>query len=172
MEDLEAAHARGAHVYGLIVGWGSCQGTFEDPYEVDENGLVLIDSVNQALDTAGISASQIDSIIASANGSLNKDAVELRVFAKLFNELRSTPAIITNFKHILGETLGAGGAFSTTLGALYLKAGDALPVISADLPIPANLAFSTGRETAGTLALVSDLGYHGESATLLLRKYE
>ncbi|KOR28015.1 hypothetical protein TI04_12000, partial [Achromatium sp. WMS2] len=57
LEDLEAAHARGAHVYGLIVGWGSCQGTFEDPYEVDENGLVLIDSVNQALDTAGISAS-------------------------------------------------------------------------------------------------------------------
>jgi len=172
LEDLDAARARGARIYGFIVGWGSRQGAFDDPYEVDESGAVLAESIEQALDTAQVSALQVDSVIASANGSVRKDAVELRVLGEHLGVERATPAVVTGFKHLLGETLGAAGAFSTALACLHWVKGDAWPAVQADLPPPAHLAFSGGRETAGDHTLISDLGYHGESAALLLRRTE
>lgn len=167
LEDLELARARGARIYGLIVGWGTSQEPAHDGYEINEGGSCLSESIDQALASAGIEARQVNTIIASANGSVRKDAIELQVLSEKFTQV---PVTVTGFKHILGETLGAGGAFSVALACLSFERSNHLPAVNDDVAMQGTLKFSSGEEPVGDTLLITDLGYRGDSATLLLRR--
>lgn len=123
---------------------------------------------DQALTTAGMGAQQVDTIVASANGSVRKDAIELQALGKKFS---AAPVNVTGFKHVLGETLGASGAFSAALACLGFGHSQCLPAVAAELPTTGGLRFSTGAESIGDSVLIADLGYRGDSAALLLTRY-
>lgn len=165
LEDLELARARGARVYGLIAGWGTSQEPAHDGYEINEGGACLSESIDQALSSAGIDANQVNTVFASANGSVRKDAVELRVLSEKFAQ---TPVTVTGFKHLLGEALGASGAFSVALACLNFERSGRLPAVQDGAPIRGTLKFSSGDEPVGDTILITDLGYRGDSAALLL----
>nr|VFJ45908.1 MAG: 3-oxoacyl-(acyl-carrier-protein) synthase [Candidatus Kentron sp. FM]VFJ46015.1 MAG: 3-oxoacyl-(acyl-carrier-protein) synthase [Candidatus Kentron sp. FM]VFK07035.1 MAG: 3-oxoacyl-(acyl-carrier-protein) synthase [Candidatus Kentron sp. FM] len=170
LEDLQMARDRGAHIYGLITGWGTCQEQAYDNYEIDESGKGLSDSIDQALGRAGVGIDQVDVVIASANGSVKKDIVEFQCLGGKFTDIGTAPVTITGYKQLLGETLGAGGAFSTALACLSITHGALLPTIDAGIPTPDSIEFSNGDKLIGTNLLITDLGYHGDSAALLLRR--
>ena len=167
LEDFELAKARGARIYGLIAGWGTSQEPARDGYEINEGGACLSESIDQALASANIDANQVNTVFASANGSVRKDAVELRVLSEKFAE---APVMVTGFKHLLGETLGASGAFSVALACLSFERSGRLPVVRDGATIQGALKFSSGGEPVGDTVLITDLGYRGDSAALLLRR--
>jgi len=168
LEDIDLAKARGTRIYGLIAGWGTSQEPSYDGYEIDEGGTCLSDSIDQALTRAGIKPVQVNTVIASANGSTKKDAIELQVLSNKFSQ---SPVSVTSFKHLLGETLGASGAFSAALACLHFERFGYLPAFNNGTSIHGGLKYSSEKEQAGDTLLITDLGYHGDSATLLLRKY-
>lgn len=167
LEDLELARARGARIYGLIVGWGTSHEPAHDGYEINEGGACLSESIDQALASAGIDANYVNTVFASANGSVRKDAVELRVLREKFAQASVT---VSGFKHLLGETLGAAGAFSVALACLGIERSGRLPVINDGATIQGTLKFSSGEEPVGGNILITDLGYRGDSSALLLRR--
>lgn len=168
LEDIALAKARGAKIHGLVAGWGTSQEPAADGYEIREGGSCLLESMDQALTTAGMGAQQVDTIVASANGSVRKDAIELQALGKKFS---AAPVNVTGFKHVLGETLGASGAFSAALACLGFGHSQCLPAVAAELPTTGGLRFSTGAESIGDSVLIADLGYRGDSAALLLTRY-
>jgi len=167
LEDLELARARSARIYGLIAGWGTTQEPADDGYEISDKGSGLSKSIDQTLLRAGIEARQVNTVFASANGSVKKDSVELQVLSEKFSQ---APTTLSGFKHVLGETLGAGGAFSAALACLNFDRPGHLPSVREGAQIQGGLKFSSGTESVGDNLLVTDLGYRGDSAALLLRR--
>lgn len=170
LEDLDAARARGAHIYGVIAGWGSSQTPSDDGYEIAADGRSLHEAIDGALSSAAIQAQGVETVIASGNGSVRKDAIELDVLVERFRHLPNS-VTLSGYKHLLGETLGSSGAFSVALACLGFEQAAALPVIDGPAPLEAGaLRWATGVESAKEHVLITDLGYRGDAAALLLRR--
>lgn len=169
LEDLDKARARGATIWGLVVGWGSSQEASQDGYLIDERGGSLRAAVNQALSRAEVGHDAVSGIVCSANGSVQKDEVELRVLAERF-AAASAAVEVTGFKGVLGETLGASGAFSTALACLAMTRTGRLPAVRGGREIRGSLRFAGGDQPVGRHLLITDLGYRGDGAALLLSR--
>jgi 3-oxoacyl-[acyl-carrier-protein] synthase II len=107
LETAAAASARGATVRATIAGWASAI----DP-DALERGFcgreTIADLILSALARAGLDATCIDAVSASANGSFAGDEQEALALADVFGACPVPPAI-TAIKSVLGETLGASG---------------------------------------------------------------
>jgi 3-oxoacyl-[acyl-carrier-protein] synthase II len=114
LEREEAARSRGAHVLAEVKGFGSAWGEDDD---------AVARAVAAALRDAGISASDIGVWVASASGSPEVDRREALGVARVFGE-RRVP--VSAPKALLGEALGASGAFQA-LVLVEALAGGLLP---------------------------------------------
>jgi 3-oxoacyl-[acyl-carrier-protein] synthase II len=107
LEVAAAASARGATVRATVAGWASAI----DP-DALERGFcsreTIADVVLSALSRAGVDATCVDAVSASANGSFAGDEQEALALADVFGACPVPPAI-TAIKSVLGETLGASG---------------------------------------------------------------
>lgn len=172
LEDLELAQQRNATIYALITGWGAAQEPVGDGYTIDTQGGGLTRAIDQAITSANTDSAAIDTVIASANGAVVKDAVELSILTEIFNPERTNPVNVISFKSRLGETLGAGGAFSTALAATLpelVEGNHAVTSLGFDKLSPRINLFS-GNGPVGKRILITDLGYHGDSAALIIER--
>lgn len=117
LERDDDARARGAHVQGVIRGYGSA---FEAPERegqlVHASAGAVTRAIRAALDDAELAASDVDLVLSSAGGLEAFDRPEREGIAAVFGDhvaLRSP-------KRVFGETFGAAGAFglATALAAL------------------------------------------------------
>ncbi len=99
-----------------IIGWGmgndATHLTAPDPM-----GGGLRSAIEQALAVAGIPAADIDVLFAHGTGTPFNDAMEARVFAKLFPHRPP----LTAAKGLLGHSLGASGLLELALAAEILQ---------------------------------------------------
>ena len=121
VERLSAAQARGASIYGEILGYGI---TFDGRKDgrIDTDGGGLERAMQLALDRAGVKAADVAAVWASACGHSVADGAERAAISRVFG--RDDLVVLTP-KFLFGEPLGAGGALSVALALTGWRRGDA-----------------------------------------------
>ncbi len=113
LESKEFADARGAKVYGKVLGYGMThQGVSFGHLSGSEAGLEK--AISAALEDAGIKANELDAIFGFANGFSAVDTLELKAYQKVFGgNLESLPIFCVK------EHTGEGRAASAALACVH-----------------------------------------------------
>ena len=163
LETAASAMARGISPHLEVLGFGESQAEAPD---AASNALAIC----QALDAAGIAATQVGAIISSASGIRGIDEAERGAFRQVFGAgLEQVP--MSAPKSLFGEALGASGIFCGMAGA------DAL--LTQHVPPTAGAVSGTGLRISserqpfqGAYVLVNALSYDGNSTALVLGLWE
>ncbi len=101
-----------------VCGWGASMDAVHLTAP-DREAAGLVRAIEMALSTGGLSAVQIDCIMAHGTGTKFNDAMEAAAIKKIF---AASPAI-TGSKGIVGHTLGASGLLEAALAAEIFDRG-------------------------------------------------
>ena len=169
LEELEHARARGARIYGELVGYGATA----DAYHITqpaEDGSGAVRSVRRALQRAGAEPRDIGYVNAHGTGTPLNDSSETRAFKTIFGEDAHTVPI-SSTKSMTGHMLGAAGAFEAMVCLLAMRDGYLPPTINLETPDPeCDLDYIplVGREASPRLCLSTSFGFGGHNSALVL----
>ena len=110
LERLGHAQARGARIYGEVLGYGITSDA-RGVGKIDPRGRGLERAIRTALDDSGVEADTVRSVWSSATGHRVADAAEAAALGRVFG----TPPAVHAPKTLLGEPMGAGGALNAAL---------------------------------------------------------
>jgi len=173
VEDLDHARARGATVYGEIIGYGMSG----DAYHITAPapcGVGAARAMRAALHDAGIQPEQVDYINAHGTSTPLNDALETQGVKTVFGEHAHRLAISSS-KSQIGHTLGAAGAIESIYCLLALQHQMAPPTINYEYPDPAcdlDYVPNQARPMPITIAMNNSFGFGGHNAVLLLKRYD
>jgi len=119
IESMEYAKARGAEIYGEILGYGLSNDAFHET-KPDPKGRGAVLAMEMALDQAKVKPENINYINAHGTGTKTNDLMELEAISKVFGE-HTKKLKISSIKGTVGHNLGAAGAveFVTTMLAVW-----------------------------------------------------
>jgi 3-oxoacyl-[acyl-carrier-protein] synthase II len=166
LESAAAAAARGARVYGEIVGVGAAASkTALNAWPADGAGIAR--AMREALADAGLTPDSICAVIAAANGSPVLDRVEAEAIVDVFGARRVPVASI---KGAVGES-GAAGAAGLIAALLSLKHCSLVPTAGLiDLDPALGIAASAEPQpTGGATFLINAVASGGTNYSLAVR---
>lgn len=171
LEDYEHAKARGAKIYGEVIGYGMSA----DAYHVTNphpEGRGAAAAMSMALRNASIDSSQVGYINAHGTSTNVGDVHEVKAIHKAFGENASKVAV-SSTKSMIGHTLGAAGAIESIVCLLALRDGMLPPTINVekqdeecDLDVVPNVA----RKVGITHAMNNSFGFGGHNVSLIMKK--
>ena len=168
LEREEHAQARGATVYGRIVGYGASNDAF-DMVQPDEFGAGALIAMRAALADAGVGPGDIGFISAHGTGTPINDRVESIAIRSLFGE--GAPPV-SSTKSAIGHLLGAAGSTEALVCIEALRRGLLPPTINysqADPDCDLDYLVDGAREAPGVrLALSNSFGFGGQNACLAI----
>ncbi|MBD5545707.1 MAG: beta-ketoacyl-ACP synthase II [Lachnospiraceae bacterium] len=172
LEELEHAKARGANIYGEVVGYGCSS----DAYHITspaEDGSGAATAMLNAVRDAGIAPEDVIYINAHGTSTHHNDLFETRAIKLAFGD-HAKDMKINSTKSMVGHLLGAAGAieFITCIKELeegYLHATVGLSEPGEDCDLDYCKEPVTGEFT---YALSNSLGFGGHNASILVKKYE
>lgn len=170
MEDLDYARARGARIYGEIVGYGAT-GDACHVTAPAEGGAGAAKAMLRALDEARLSPDDVDYINAHGTSTPLNDKAETSAIKRVFGE-RSYRLPISSTKSMTGHLLGAAGAVEAIICLLSIRDGIVPPTINQEHPDPdCDLDYipNVARRHPVKVALSNSLGFGGHNATLIVR---
>jgi len=154
LEMPQKAALRSAKTLGVAFGYGTAfVAPDEDVTLLYPAKEALVRAIREALADGAVSADDIDVVVSGESGIAAFDEAE----SAAIREALGDRAVLAP-KHILGETLGAGGALALAVALAALRDGAPLPALVRG-------AAPAHRRTA----LVTALGYHGNASALLVR---
>ncbi len=170
LEEYEHAKARGAKIYGEVIGYGLSG----DAHHItapapDGNGGYR--SMAAALKRAGIAAADIDYINAHGTSTPLGDEIELGAVTRLLGDAASG-AVMSSTKSAIGHLLGAAGAVEAIFSLLAMRDNIAPPTINLDNPsveTEINLAANAPVKKEINVALSNSFGFGGTNASLIFR---
>src|SRR6184192_3065779 len=169
LENLDSAQRRGAPVLAEIIGYGISTDNFHIT-QPDPTGIGAQQAMQQALQSARVSAVAVDYINAHGTATLFNDAAEGKAISALFNGVP-----VSSTKGMMGHSLGAAGAIEAVICLLALQHQFLPPNINfgalddhLDLNIVANKAPPAVLRTA----LSNSFGFGGTNASILMRRVE
>jgi 3-oxoacyl-[acyl-carrier-protein] synthase II len=173
LEELEHAMARGARIYAEVVGYGMSS----DAYHMTgqpENGDGAIRSMQGALDSAGVSPSDVQYINAHGTSTPINDPNETFAIKQCFGD-HAYKLAVSSTKSMTGHLLGAAGGLEAGITALAIYHQALPPTINHDEPDPrCDLDYVPNRcrKAEVTYALSNSFGFGGTNASLLFRRFE
>lgn len=130
-EAAGAAAARGARVYGEILGIGmTASHAALNGWPDDSTGTAR--AMQLALDDAGVAAAEVDALFAAANGSRRLDALEAAAIRAVFG---TSDVPVVSLKGAIGESATAGAA-ALTAGLLMMANKAVPPTVGFGQPAP------------------------------------
>ncbi len=129
LEELEHARARGAKIYGEIIGFATNCDASHITQPREETIQICME---QALEQAGLAPAAIGYISAHGTATDRGDIAESNATAKIFGN--NTP--ISSLKSYFGHTLGACGALEAWLSIEMMHEGWFAPTINLNNPDP------------------------------------
>ena len=171
LESLEHAKARGARIYGEIIGYGLSG----DAYHITapaENGDGAFRCMRAALKRAGIDASEIDYVNAHGTSTPMGDEIELGAVERLFGNSAGKLAM-SSTKSAIGHLLGAAGAVEAIYSVLAIRDNVAPPTLNLDNPsveTAIDLVPHTARQRKIDTVLSNSFGFGGTNASLVIRR--
>jgi 3-oxoacyl-[acyl-carrier-protein] synthase II len=171
LEEYERARARGAKIYGEVVGYGLSG----DAYHItapSEDGDGGFRAMQAAVKRAGISAADIDYINAHGTSTPLGDETELGAVTRLLGDA-APKAAMSSTKSAIGHLLGAAGAVEAIFSLLAMRDNVAPPTINLDNPSVEsviNLVPHKPVKKQIDIALSNSFGFGGTNASLIFRK--
>ncbi|TQR17593.1 beta-ketoacyl-ACP synthase II [Psychrobacillus soli] len=171
LEEYEHAIARGAKIYGEIIGYGST-GDAHHITAPAPGGEGAARAMQQAIDDAGISPEQVDYINAHGTSTPYNDQFETMAVKSVFAEHAYNLAM-SSTKSMTGHLLGAAGGIEAIFTVLALKEGILPPTINLETPDPeCDLDYvpNVARTANLEYAMSNSLGFGGHNASILFKK--
>ncbi len=171
LEALEHAKARGARIYGEVIGYGLSG----DAYHITapaEDGDGAFRCMRAALKRAGIDASEIDYVNAHGTSTPMGDEIELGAIERLFGNSAGKLAM-SSTKSAIGHLLGAAGAVEAIYSVLAIRDNVAPPTLNLDNPsveTAIDLVPHTARQRNIDTVLSNSFGFGGTNASLVIRR--
>ena len=116
LEKEADAKARGAKVLAKVTGYGMSHKSVKFG-TIAGSDSALVEAIENALDDAGLAASDIDAIVGFGNGDSTTDAIELAGYDKLFGS--KLPVI--SVKDVTGEGRSASATMAAAHAAMLLS---------------------------------------------------
>ncbi|WP_092180859.1 beta-ketoacyl-ACP synthase II [Devosia sp. YR412] len=171
LEDYERAKARGAKIYGEVVGYGLSG----DAYHItapSPDGDGGFRAMSAAIKRAGIKPSDIDYINAHGTSTPLGDEIELGAVTRVLGDSAST-ATMSSTKSAIGHLLGAAGSVEAIFCLLAMRDSIVPPTLNLDNPsveTAINLVPKVALKKDVNVALSNSFGFGGTNATLVMRK--
>ena len=170
LEEYEHAKARGAKIYGEIVGYGLSG----DAYHITapaEDGDGGFRSMQAALKRAGITPADLDYVNAHGTSTM-ADTIELGAVTRMLGNSVSKVSM-SSTKSSIGHLLGAAGAVEAIFCLLAMRDSILPPTINLDNPevvTEIDLVPNKARAKEVNYALSNSFGFGGTNASLVMKK--
>jgi len=172
LEEYEHAKARGAKIYGEMIGYGATC----DAYHItgpNPEATGAKKCMEMAVNDAGIKFEDVDYINAHGTSTPLNDKTESLAIKKAFNE-HAYKLSISSTKSMTGHLLGASGAIEAIYCILATRDNFVPPTINSkefDENMNLDYTVGVGKEKVVNVAISNSLGFGGHNATIAFKKY-
>jgi 3-oxoacyl-[acyl-carrier-protein] synthase II len=173
LEDLEAAHARGAHVYAEVLGYGGSNDAHHMA-QPEPEATGVAEMIRAALRRANVEPEQVGYINAHGTSTPLGDLAETRAIKDVFGD-HAYELAVSSTKSVMGHTFGAAGAIEGMMCVLALDEGVLPPTINYRNPDPeCDLDYvpNQAREASIDAALSNAMGLGGHNGCVLFGRAE
>jgi beta-ketoacyl-acyl-carrier-protein synthase II len=173
LETLESAQKRGAPIYGEIVGYGATG----DAYHITApapNGEGAARAMQQALNDAGMSPSDVDYINAHGTSTQLNDKYETMAIKDVFAGHASKVAV-SSTKSMTGHLLGAAGGIESVIALKSIDDSIVPATTNYETPDPeCDLDYvpNEARKQNVDVVMSNSLGFGGHNVALIFKKYQ
>jgi len=172
LEREEHAKARGATIYGRVVGYGASNDAFHIT-QPDSEGRGARKAMLATLADAGISPADVGYLNAHGTGTPFNDKIETAAIKGVFNG-SNTPPPVSSTKSAIGHLLGAAGAVEAVACLEAVRRGVLPPTLNyaeADPDCDLDYVPEGPREAPDLeVALSNSFGFGGQNACLAITK--
>lgn len=170
LEEWEHARARGATIYGELLGFGmSADGSDITAPDVTSTSRAM----RLALSDAGITPEQVDYVNAHGTATVLNDKTEAAALRMVFGaHLDKMPVSSTKSMH--GHTLGAAGALGLTAAVLAMRESFLPPTMGFTRPDPEcdiDCVPNAARDQALDIVMTNAFAFGGLNAVLVLKAH-
>ena len=175
LEEYEHAKARGAKIYGEIIG----AAINSDAYHMtapDPEGRGAMRVMQMALEDAGLCPTDVDYINTHGTSTSIGDIAELKAIRQVFGE-HIYKMNLDSTKSMTGHMVGAAGAVEAMACVLALKNGIVPPTINHEeddkdenIDYRINFTFNKAQKREMTYAISNTFGFGGHNACLIFKK--
>ena len=171
LEEYERAKARGAKIYGEVIGYGMSGDAYHitAPAPDGDGGYRCM---QMAVKRAGIAPADIDYINAHGTSTQLGDEIELGAVTRLLGDA-APKAAMSSTKSAIGHLLGAAGAIEAIFSLLAIRDNVAPPTLNLEHPsveTPINLVPKVPVKKQIDVALSNSFGFGGTNASLIFRR--
>lgn len=173
LEALEHARARGATIYGEVIGFGMS----DDAHHITAppaDGEGAARSMRNAIRDAGISPDLVGYINAHGTSTQVGDVAEVAAVKSVFGS-HAEKLAMSSTKSMTGHLLGAAGAVEAIFSVLAVRDGVLPPTINLDHPdegCDLDFVAHKSRDADVKVALSNSFGFGGTNGTLIVSRYE
>jgi 3-oxoacyl-(acyl-carrier-protein) synthase len=172
LESLTHARRRGAMILAELAGYAATADAFHVTAPA-EDGAGGAEAIRRALESAGVSAAQVDYVNAHGTGTPLNDASETRALkAALGAEAPRIP--VSSTKSMTGHMMGATGALEAIFCVQAIRAGMIPPTINYRTPDPdCDLDYvpNQARKSPVRVAVSNAFGFGGHNAVLVIKEF-
>ncbi|MDQ3131718.1 MAG: beta-ketoacyl-ACP synthase II [Acidobacteriota bacterium] len=172
LEGLDFAQARGAKIYGEIVGYGMSGDAFHITAP-DETGSGPMRVMLKAIKDAGITPEQIGYINAHGTSTPYNDKYETLAIKKTFGE-HAYKLAVSSTKSMTGHALGAAGGIEAVFSILAMNDNVLPPTINYEFPDPdcdLDYVVNEARNAEVNYVLSNSFGFGGTNACLIFKRF-
>ncbi|MEM7042640.1 MAG: beta-ketoacyl-ACP synthase II [Pseudomonadota bacterium] len=169
LEELEHARARGAKIYGEVVGYG-LSGDAHHITAPAPNGDGGYRSMKMALNRAGLEPGDVDYVNAHGTSTPLGDEIELGAVKRLFGDAAGRLSM-SSTKSAIGHLLGAAGGVEAIFALLAIHHQTVPPTLNLDDPSEGcdlDLVPHEAKQREVRTALSNSFGFGGTNATLVI----
>ena len=171
LEEYERAKARGANIYGEVIGYGLSG----DAYHVTAphpEGCGAYRAMQMAMRKSGVALTDIDYINAHGTSTPLGDELELGAVRRLFGDDIASLSM-SSTKSAIGHLLGGAGAVESIFCLLAMRDGVVPPTLNLDNPSEncagVDLVPHQAKERPVRAVLNNSFGFGGTNASVVLR---
>jgi len=174
LEDRDFAIARGARIYGEMLGYGQSADAYHiaqpDP---ESKGVVL--AMERALERSGVQPEQVGYVNAHGTSTPLGDAAESQAIERVFGEhALSGRLAVSSTKSMHGHLLGAAGAIEGIATVLALHHGILPPTTNYEFPDPEcrlDYVPNVARKAQVEIGISNGFGFGGHNTTVVFARH-
>ncbi len=173
LEDLDRAQARGAHIYGEILGYGSTSDAYRIT-DIHPEGRGAIACIKMAMADANCNSDQIDYINAHGTSTSVNDRVETLAIKGALGEENARKTPVSSIKSMMGHLIAAAGSVEAITCLMAIRDNVLPPTMNYETPDPdCDLDYipNQARDAQVQHAISNSFGFGGQNVSLILGQF-